>query len=64
MCVCMLCSLLGLSHTRILLKTAILSWPQNDGSREFSVDQFKGKQLSPMFRPDAHLALKATRASG
>ena len=35
------------------MKTAIISWLQNDGSRGFSVDQLKEKQLLPMFRPDA-----------
>ena len=35
------------------MKTAILSWLQNDGSREFSKDQLKGKRLSLMFQPDA-----------
>ena len=50
------------------VKTAILSWLQNDGTRGFSKDQLKGKQLSLMFQPDAlvifNLALKTTRASG
>ena len=31
--------------TDLKLKTAILSWLQNDGSRGFSVDQFKGNNL-------------------
>ena len=41
---------------------------QNDGTRGFSIDQLKGKQLSPMFQPDAlvvfraKVALKMTRA--
>ena len=35
------------------MKTAILSWLQNDGNRGFSKDQLKGKQLSPTFQPDA-----------
>ena len=29
------------------------------GSREFSVDQLKGKQLSPTFRPDALVVFRA-----
>ena len=33
----------------MMLKTVILSWLQNDGTRGFSKDQLKGKQLSPMF---------------
>ena len=41
------------------LKTSILSWLQNDGSREFSVDQLKGKQLSPTFQPDALVVFRA-----
>ena len=28
------------------MKTSILSWLQNDGRREFSVDQLKGKPFS------------------
>ena len=35
------------------MKTVILSWLQNDGTRGFYKDQVKGKQLSPTFRPDA-----------
>ena len=35
------------------MKTAILNWLQNDGNREFSIDQLKGKQLSVTFQPDA-----------
>ena len=62
------------------MKTVILSWLQNDGTKGFSKDQLKGKQLSPMFRPDALVifrakglalalkmagfSLKMTRASG
>ena len=50
------------------MKTAILSWLQNDGTREFSKDQLKGKQVSPMFRPDALIVFRAkvkmTKASG
>ena len=48
-------------------KTVILSWLQNDGTRGFSKDQLRGKQLSLMFWPDALVvfrALKMTRASG
>ena len=29
----------------ITIKTAILSWLQNDGSRGFSIDQLKGNNL-------------------
>ena len=32
------------------MKTAILSWLQNDGNRGFSKDQLKGKQLLPMLK--------------
>ena len=43
--------------------TAILSWFWNDGSGggggRFSVDQLKGKKLSPMFRPDAVVVFRA-----
>ena len=50
------------------MKTAILSWLQNDGTRGFSVDQLKGKKLSLMFQPDALVVFRAkdqmTRASG
>ena len=35
------------------MKTAILSWLQNDGTRGFSKDQLKGRQLLFMFRPYA-----------
>ena len=35
------------------LKTVILSWLQNDGTRGFSIDQLKGKQLSLTFWPAA-----------
>ena len=59
---------------RNCLKTVILSWLQNDGTREFSKDQLKGKQLLLTFWSDAlvvfrakvktTLALKTTRASG
>ena len=54
------------------MKTVILSWPQNDETRGFSIDQLKGKQFSPMFQPDALVvfrakvrpeALETTRAS-
>ena len=49
------------------MKTAILSWLQNDGTRGFSNDQFKRKQFSPLFRPDALVVFRAkvrtTRAS-
>ena len=46
-----------------LLKTAILSWLQNDGTRGFSIDQLKGKQLLLTFQPgdgkeDWKIALK------
>ena len=41
------------------MKTAILSWLQNDGNRGFSKDQLKGKQLSPTFRPDALVVFRA-----
>ena len=41
------------------MKTAILSWLQKDGNRGFSKDQLKGKQLSPMFRPDALVVFRA-----
>ena len=41
---------------RINMKTAILSWLQNDG---FSKDQLKGKQLLPTFRPDALVVFRA-----
>ena len=30
-----------------------------DGSKGFSVDQLKGKQLSPTFRPDALVVFRA-----
>ena len=44
----------GICHNIYMVKTAILSWLQNDGNRWFSKDQlYKGKQLSPTFRPDA-----------
>ena len=35
------------------MKTAILSWLQNDGTGGFSVNQLKGKQLSLTFQPEA-----------
>ena len=41
------------------MKTVILSWLQNDGTREFSKDQLKGKQLSSTFRPDALAVFRA-----
>ena len=49
------------------LKIVILSWLQNDGTRGFSNDQLKGKQLLLTFRPDALVVfrakiLKTTRA--
>ena len=40
------------------MKTVILNWLQNDGTRGFSKGQLKGKQLSPMFRPDALVVFK------
>ena len=40
------------------MKTEVLSWLQNDGSRGYSVDQLKGRQLSPTFRPDAPVILE------
>ena len=42
-----------LCELHVILKTAILSWLQNDGTRGFSVDHHKEKQLSPTFRPGA-----------
>ena len=33
----------------LILKTVILSWLQNDGTRGFSVDQKEKKKLLPMF---------------
>ena len=44
---------------RYLLKTAILSWLQNDGTRGLSVDQLKGKQLSLTIRPDPLVVFRA-----
>ena len=41
------------------MKTAILSWLQNDGTWGFSKYQLKGKQLSLMFRPDALVDFRA-----
>ena len=41
------------------MKTAILSWLQNDGTRGLSKDQLKRKQLSPTFRPDALVVFRA-----
>ena len=41
------------------LKTVILSWLQNDGTRRFSKDQLNRKQLSPIFRPDALVVFRA-----
>ena len=41
------------------MKTGVLSWLQIDGSRGFSVDQLKRKQLSPTFRPDAPVVIRA-----
>ena len=41
------------------MKTAILSWLQNDGTRGFSKDQLKGKQLLLTFRPDALVVFRA-----
>ena len=41
------------------MKTAILSWLQNDGTRGFSKDQLKRKQLLPMFRQDALVIFRA-----
>ena len=41
------------------MKTAILSWHQNDGNRGFSKDQLEGKQLSPTFRPGALVVFRA-----
>ena len=35
------------------MKTTILSWLQNDGTRGFSVDQLIGNKLLPTFQPDA-----------
>ena len=43
------------------IETAILSWLQNDGNSGFSKDQLKGKQLPPMFRPDALVVFRAKR---
>ena len=41
------------------MKTVILSWLQNDGTRRFSVDQLKGKPLLPMFQPDVLVIFRA-----
>ena len=41
------------------MKTAILSWLQNDGTRGFSKNQLKGKQLSLTFRPDVLVVFRA-----
>ena len=46
-------------QTNQRLKTAILSWLQNDITRGFSKDQLKGKQLSPTFWPDALVIFRA-----
>ena len=43
----------------ITMKTAILSWLQNDGTRGFSKDQLKEKQLSLTFRPDTLVVFRA-----
>ena len=51
---------LGVVHVDTCMKTVTLSWLQNDGTRGFSKDQLKGKQLSPMFRPDALVVFRAS----
>ena len=42
-----------------VMMTVILSWLQNDGTRGFSKDQLKRKQLSPTFPLDALVVFKA-----
>ena len=44
------------------MKTVIFSWLQNDGSKEFFVNQLNRKQLSSMFSPDAAVVFRATSA--
>ena len=42
------------------MKTAILSWLQNDGTRgSLKRTQLKGKQLLPTFGPDAVVVFRA-----
>ena len=44
----------------VTLKTAFLSWLQNDGTRGFSKDQLEGKQLLSTFWPDALVVFRAS----
>ena len=42
-----------------MMKSVILSWLQNDGSRRFSIDQLRKKQLLPTFQPDVLVVFSA-----
>ena len=46
-----------INHVNIQMKTVILSWLQNGGSREFSVDKLKGNNF-----PKSCLKLKLFKA--
>ena len=56
--------ILAIILLQLWMKTAILSWLQNDGTRVFSKDQLKGKQLSAVFQPDAALVVFRAKAAG